>query len=60
MVVGMVVVEIMVIIVIIVIMVIMVIIVIMVTICQDSTTSVEGDGLSTWSSGRQMSIRSGW
>ena len=24
---------------------------------QDSTTSVEGDGLSTWSSGRQMSIR---
>ena len=25
--------------------------------CQDSTTSVEGDGLSTWSSGRQMSIR---
>ena len=50
----MVVVEIMVIIV------IMVIMVIMVTICQDSTTSVEGDGLSTWSSGRQMSIRSGW
>jgi len=24
---------------------------------QDSTTSVEGDGTSTWSSGRQMSIR---
>jgi kinase suppressor of Ras 2 len=24
---------------------------------QDSTTSVEGDGVSTWSSGRQMSIR---
>jgi len=24
---------------------------------QDSTTSVEGDGASTWSSGRQMSIR---
>ena len=28
-----------------------------VTLFQDSTTSVEGDIGSTWSSGRQMSIR---